>query len=562
MVQRVSEKLSEMDLITQATSAAIVPVTDGGASYKAPITGLLPFADVRMYGTTGTTDDSATLTAALAAVATGGSVIVPAGVTLTVTNVTLNGKRITGPGTLKWKAGASTAMLTLSGTSPTLDGLTIDGESLDHSTNVAVVTSSATQPRLNNLRILNFRYKFFLSDVANSPGGQVSSCYIYNCGQVTDCDIFGIRSSRWSFSQCDFEHVTAAGHMIRFGQYDIGTNVPVVDSRVTNCSFYDSVEVGIVCELYTQGIEIASCTFRTLDQGVKCENSGSTVSGVNIIGCEFRGLTLSTGFNWTVPGTFANNRCYDCACGIEIFKDAIVTGNYLENCGTSSEGAIHLFTGGSGRFIISNNMIVNPVGSGIVLGTANAVVQGNTIHNVSLAGKFGIDVDKDNQKVNNNVINTVAAGCTGLRVVSTCTNSQVTQNTFLNLTGSGLTVTNSASFLTCLVKDNIGIATLALDHNIVSGAFTIGLSSVDVVMNTEGGAATDDLDTMTATTNLPKGHIVVLRDNSSSNDVTVKHNTGNILLAGGADFTLLTSSYHIGLQWSGTKWQELWRATA
>ncbi len=454
-------------------------------------------------------------------------------------------------------------MFAVSGSDCGISGGIINGNGANQSGNVvALALTNAPRFKFANVRVKNFRYKFLLTDEGGelSPDGEVSGCFFDDMGLVIDCDLLGIRSSRWVVDNCRFKDILNAGHAIRFGLYNAGP-AAVVDSTVTNCWFTDLAEVGIVCEIYTQGIEIANCHFRNCLQGVKCENAGATVSGVNIHDCEFRGLTLSTGFNWTVPGTFVNNRAYDCACGIEIFKDAIVRGNYLENCGTSSEGAIHLFSGGSGSFDISGNTIVNPVGSGIVLGTSNAVVLGNTIRNVTASGKYGIDIDKDNQKVNNNVINTVAAGATGMRVVSTCTNSQVTQNTFLNLTGSGLAVTNNANFLTNLVKDNVGIGTLALDHNIVAGVFSIGLSSVDVVMNTEGGAATDDLDTMTPTTRLPIGHVVVLRDNSASNDVTVKHNTGNIICVGAADFPLLTNAYHMALMWTGSKWQELWRST-
>jgi hypothetical protein len=507
------------------------------------------------------------LQAALTNVDPGGSVYLTTPGIYQITSISLTGGRRIRLGdgvTLKWAANTAAAMFAVSGRGCGIFGGKIDGNGSNQSGSVVAITlTTAPEFVMDGVDITNFKYKFLLTDEGGdlSPDGWVKNCRAHDMGLITDCDIFGIRCSRWLFENDRFKDITAAGHCIRFGLYNAGP-AAVVDSKVIGCSFNDSAEVGIVCELYTQGVEIIGNTFRNLLQGVKCESTGSTVSGVNIDNNEFRGLTLSTGFNWTVPGSYTNNRCYDCAAGIEILKDAIVRGNYLENCGTSTEGAIHLFSGGSGSFDISGNTIINPVGSGIILGTSNAVVIGNTIRNVTLAGKYGIDISGDNQKVNNNVVNTVAVGATGMRVVSTCTNSQVTQNTFLSISGSGLTVTNNANFLTCLVKDNIGIATLALDHNIVAGVFSVGLSSVDVVMNTEGGAATDDLDTMTPTARLPIGHVVVLRDNSSSNDVTVKHNTGNILCAGAADFTLLTSSYHMGLMWSGTKWQELWRATA
>jgi 4-deoxy-L-threo-5-hexosulose-uronate ketol-isomerase len=121
-----------------------------------------------------------------------------------------------------------------------------------------------------------------LTDPDSSPGGAVRDCSFVDCCQATSGDILGIRSSRWSITGCDFDGVTAAGHMIRFGHFDGSSTTPIVDSRVEGCSFYDSAEVGVVCELYTRGIEIVGNTFRELAQGVKCESAGDTVSVVNI----------------------------------------------------------------------------------------------------------------------------------------------------------------------------------------------------------------------------------------------------------------------------------------
>lgn len=560
--------LTRANQIRQAVAGAENSASRVGGLLRDIVDSSLLSQPVAISSSNSASANAALIQAALDATGAGGAVQLPPGLgNVEITTVALSGGRKLwswGGTTLKWVAAASTAMLTVTGTGCGIYNIGLNGNASAQVSNVVGVTLT-TAPRfhMEGCEVTNFRYKFLLTDEGGelSPDGSVIGCNIHDMGTVTDCDIFGVRCSRWLFAGNRFKDITALGHCIRFGLYNAGP-AAVVDSKVIGNSFNDSVEVGVVCEIYTQGVEIIGNTFRNLAQGVKCENAGSTVSGININNNEFRGLTLSTGFNWTVPGTYTNNRCYDCACGIELLKDAIVRGNYLENCGTSSEGAIHLFSGGSGRFDISGNTIVSPVGSGIVLGTANTECIGNTVYNVSTSGKYGIDVSGTNQNVCLNIIDTVAAGATGLRVVSTVTSSQVTGNKFLNITGSGLAVTNNANFLSCLVKDNAGVAPLSLDHTISSGAFSIGLSSVSVVMNTEGGAATDDLDTLTPTTNLPIGHIVILRDNSSSNDVTVKHNTGNIILVGGVDFAMLTSAYKIALMWSGTKWQELWRATA
>lgn len=54
-------------------------------------------------------------------------------------------------------------------------------------------------------------------------------------------------------------------------------------------------------------------------------------------------------------------------------------------------------------------------------------------------------------------------------------------------------------------------------------------------VRSEGGAATDDLDTI-ATTNAVNGDVIIISTGDNAEDITVKHNVGNIKC--GADFTL------------------------
>lgn len=78
-------------------------------------------------------------------------------------------------------------------------------------------------------------------------------------------------------------------------------------------------------------------------------------------------------------------------------------------------------------------------------------------------------------------------------------------------------------------------------------------------IDTEGQAATDDLIQITGT----HGDLLILRTYSSTRDVTIKHNTSYITLAGSADFTLASNRYAIGLLCIGTNlWTELFRTVA
>ncbi|WP_172751207.1 hypothetical protein [Ensifer sp. LCM 4579] len=76
-------------------------------------------------------------------------------------------------------------------------------------------------------------------------------------------------------------------------------------------------------------------------------------------------------------------------------------------------------------------------------------------------------------------------------------------------------------------------------------------------IDTEGGAATDDLDTITDT-DARRGDVIILSTFSSARDVVVKNGTGNIVC--GADRTLSHANDRIGLQFNGTSWVMLYFA--
>jgi hypothetical protein len=72
---------------------------------------------------------------------------------------------------------------------------------------------------------------------------------------------------------------------------------------------------------------------------------------------------------------------------------------------------------------------------------------------------------------------------------------------------------------------------------ISSGAVTA--SKNNHIIDTEGAAATDDLDTINGES---EGWLLILRIANSARDVVIKHNTGNIVCAGALDITLGTTA--------------------
>jgi hypothetical protein len=72
---------------------------------------------------------------------------------------------------------------------------------------------------------------------------------------------------------------------------------------------------------------------------------------------------------------------------------------------------------------------------------------------------------------------------------------------------------------------------------IATGVVTVTNAKLrTIILETEGSAATDDLDTISG--DLVEGRIITLRTTNSARDVVVRHNTGNILLSGAANYTL------------------------
>ena len=85
------------------------------------------------------------------------------------------------------------------------------------------------------------------------------------------------------------------------------------------------------------------------------------------------------------------------------------------------------------------------------------------------------------------------------------------------------------------------------------GELTISAGSITPThkvhsVDTEGDAATDDLDTID-TTNMIDGDTIILRSENTTRDTTVKHNTGNMRLVGAADYVLSNNRRTIALLW-------------
>lgn len=88
--------------------------------------------------------------------------------------------------------------------------------------------------------------------------------------------------------------------------------------------------------------------------------------------------------------------------------------------------------------------------------------------------------------------------------------------------------------------------------NIASDAITVVGNYM--IIDTEAAAAADNLATINGGST---GQLLFLQTASSARDVTVKHGTGNIYLAGGVDFVLDNLRCFLVLMLVGTEWREI-----
>lgn len=102
------------------------------------------------------------------------------------------------------------------------------------------------------------------------------------------------------------------------------------------------------------------------------------------------------------------------------------------------------------------------------------------------------------------------------------------------------------------------------NFTIASGVIVLenAVMEQNLIVDTEGAAATDNLDTITNYYQ-QDWQKIILRTNQGTRDVTVGHLSGNIYLAGGANFTLANNRYMLCLVWNTdfSKWVEAWRVT-
>jgi hypothetical protein len=317
------------------------------------------------------------------------------------------------------------------------------------------------------------------------------------------------------------------------------------------------------------GVVISNNTIESLSGGVNMRCKNALITSNTII------LPIP---NTAIPGIVA-------AHGISLngeMKNITIQNNNIVGGNLGIYGRLPNTTGDS--ITISNNIISNTNGACVQLAdTNNFVISGNICNPISGTAAAYIRVE-DNCKfgaINNNVIKILSsASRNGVLISATnlgdSTSIAITSNVIINMGGGGFitginldnNVTNSLVGVnetsTCTRAYAAGTNTTntfvgrnyAGTITIASGVIDCPLEATSFAIDTEAGAATDDLDTINEGA---QGQVVTLKSVTNARVPTLKDNTGNLQLAG--DFVLSNSVSTITLIKIGNNWLEVSRST-
>lgn len=346
-------------------------------------------------------------------------------------------------------------------------------------------------------------------------------------------------------------------------------NVTVTDYKNTAILVYSTGVSG------TRNARVRNCTAL----GLNVANNGILVGDIEESGiesCYVSGVTGSPGYGLQIKNValrcwIRNSYARDCVAGVAFGNDTgilAVQDSVVSNCATYN-CTTGLLTGYAQRNAVTGVWIDM---NGIV---SNAIdLQNNSIYNV-ISGVYVRNLDTSRSCVrfrsgcSDNLVEIAAlsAATFGGAAAATFDSGVVSNQVVLGQVLSPVSVTSTTS----LVSNGSGNPTntfvyrsIPLKQTVViaSGAIAVRDNKVERVrVDTEGGAATDDLDTITPGID---GQQIRLETVANARDVVVKHGTGNIRLNGGADFTLATVNMSLTLEYKSSisAWAEVARGTA
>lgn len=291
---------------------------------------------------------------------------------------------------------------------------------------------------------------------------------------------------------------------------------------ITGNIVHDVAQSGIVVSQHTGSVTVTHNNIKT-----------AVGSGINI---------SNTGVNLVAHNTVIGTGNTGIVAGSSLTTAEQITGNYVENVAGNSASSIYGIDTGAAVSLTSVTMRGNQIstvtnaGAGAAYGIrvqlpspyvdANTmIVDGNIIHNTQESGIFLQDATgilSNNVFKNVNSSASTAHGAIFINGVTNVGKLQIHGNT--TDINTLFPTTGGASWPT--------IGTLTIASGVIAAKVNPGL----IVVDTEGAAGTDDLDTING---IPDMSMVTIRAANSARDVVLKDGTGNLRLNG--DFTLTTT---------------------
>ncbi len=221
--------------------------------------------------------------------------------------------------------------------------------------------------------------------------------------------------------------------------------------------------------------------------------------------------------------------------------DGYITGNYIAS--NVTEGLYVFGATAQRNAIIGNSSVLNTTDGLRMVGVDNQVIgngfQSNTGRGINAAGD------------RNTVVGNVCNSNTSYGIQVTSDDSVYLGNTVLLNAAGPISYGGSDN----IIQHNVGDTAAGSELTIAAGviAITTGFHTVD----TQADDGTDELDTINGGMT---GQLLVLKSADDARDPTVTDGTGNIVLAGGAGFTLSDTDDTITLIYDGTSWVEVSRS--
>lgn len=252
------------------------------------------------------------------------------------------------------------------------------------------------------------------------------------------------------------------------------------------------------------------------------------INGNTVSTCTKRGITVTDIDDITITANAITGATLQSVIIDKVRGVANVVGNTFTDCGSE---ALRIATSGGVKGMLNacGNVIAQTSWYGILIsGLTSGCISGNLI-DCTTSGAFFIDGVSGNLRITSNYINSPTPLTLGGSITGAV---RIDGNTLPTAIGSTVRTLTIAA----------GVIKVFSDMHLVA---------------TEGGAATDDLDTINGGTD---NVLVTLFAADAAKDVVVKHGTGNIRLHGAVDFTLNNGWDNITLRYYGGFWIEVSRA--